>query len=73
MGLVSVGNRGVGNLRLIGLVGLGPASRVFTFHLLGRTPVSLEALLLRDCPRTAKGQQGGIVGLVYQSAFIPQC
>jgi len=30
----SVGNRGVGNLRLIGLVGLGPASRVFTFHLL---------------------------------------
>jgi len=29
-----VGNRGVGNLRLIGLVGLGPASRVFTFHLL---------------------------------------
>jgi len=29
----SVGNRGVGNLRLIGLVGLGPASRVFTFHL----------------------------------------
>jgi len=28
------GNRGVGNLRLIGLVGLGPASRVFTFHLL---------------------------------------
>ncbi len=75
MGLVSVGNRGVGNLRLIGLVGLGPASRVFTFHLLGsllttttnisicphmtslfnsictRTPVSLEALLLGDCPR----------------------
>ncbi len=32
--LNSVGNRGVGNLRLIGLVGLGPASRVFTFHLL---------------------------------------
>jgi len=31
---VAVGNRGVGNLRLIGLVGLGPASRVFTFHLL---------------------------------------
>jgi hypothetical protein len=30
----SVGNRGVSNLRLIGLVGLGPASRVFTFHLL---------------------------------------
>ena len=29
-----VGNRGVGNLRLTGLVGLGPASRVFTFHLL---------------------------------------
>jgi len=29
-----VGNRGVGNLRLIGLVGLEPASRVFTFHLL---------------------------------------
>ncbi len=29
-----VGNRGVGNLRFIGLVGLGPASRVFTFHLL---------------------------------------
>ncbi len=27
------GNKGVGNLRLIGLVGLGPASRVFTFHL----------------------------------------
>jgi hypothetical protein len=25
---ISVGNRGVGNLRLIGLVGLGPASRV---------------------------------------------
>ena len=24
-----VGNRGVGNIRLIGLVGLGPASRVF--------------------------------------------
>ncbi len=32
--LRNVGNRGVGNLRLIGLVGLGPASRVFTFHLL---------------------------------------
>ncbi len=32
--LQSVGNRGVGNLRLIGLVELGPASRVFTFHLL---------------------------------------
>jgi hypothetical protein len=31
---VPVGNRGVGNLRLIGLVGLGPASRVFIFHLL---------------------------------------
>jgi hypothetical protein len=32
----AVGNRGVGNLRLIGLVvlGLGPASRVFIFHLL---------------------------------------
>ncbi len=29
-----VGNRGVGNLRFIGLVGLGPASRVSTFHLL---------------------------------------
>jgi hypothetical protein len=32
-----VGNRGVGNLRfigLVGLVGLGPASRAFTFHLL---------------------------------------
>jgi len=34
---VGVGNRGVGNLRFIGLVGLGPASRVFTFHLLLRT------------------------------------
>ncbi len=33
-GFLGVGNRGVGNLRLIGLVGLGPASRVFTFHLL---------------------------------------
>ena len=31
-----VGNRGVGNLRLIGLVGLGPASRVFTCSLLDR-------------------------------------
>ncbi len=30
----NVGNRGVGNLRFIGLVGLRPASRVFTFHLL---------------------------------------
>ncbi len=30
----NVGNRGVGNLRLIGLVGLGPASRVFTCSLL---------------------------------------
>ncbi len=28
-----VGNRGDGNL---GLIGLGPASRVFTFHLLDR-------------------------------------
>jgi choline dehydrogenase len=27
-GVARVGNRGVGNLRLIGLVGLGPASRV---------------------------------------------
>jgi hypothetical protein len=34
LGEVFVGNRGVGNLRFIGLVGLGPASRVFTFHLL---------------------------------------
>ncbi len=34
MQMFYVGNRGVGNLRLIGLVGLGPASRVFTFHLL---------------------------------------
>jgi len=32
--LVPVGNKGVGNLRLIGLVGLGPATRVSTFHLL---------------------------------------
>ena len=34
--LMYVGNRGVGNLRLIGLVGLGPASRVFTCSLLDR-------------------------------------
>jgi hypothetical protein len=33
---VSVGNRGDGNLRLIGLIGLGPASRVFTCSLLDR-------------------------------------
>ncbi len=32
--LVHVGNKGVGNLRLIGLVGLGPATRVSTFHLI---------------------------------------
>jgi len=32
----SVGNRGDGNLRLIGLIGLGPASRVFTCSLLDR-------------------------------------
>ena len=30
--LFCVGNRGVGNLRLIGLVGLGPASRVLTSY-----------------------------------------
>ena len=30
----TVGNRGDGNLRLIGLIGLGPASRVFTCSLL---------------------------------------
>ncbi len=36
----SVGNRGVGNLRFIGLVGLGPASRVFTL-LTATTKISI--------------------------------
>ncbi len=36
MHVVAVGNRGDGNLRLIGLIGLGPASRVFTCSLLDR-------------------------------------
>ncbi len=33
---IFVGNRGDGHLRLIGLIGLGPASRVFTCSLLDR-------------------------------------
>ena len=32
----NVGNRGDGNLRLMGLIGLGPASGVFTCSLLDR-------------------------------------
>ncbi len=40
-----VGNRGIGNLRFIGLVGLGAASRVSTFHL-------LDSLLKASTPYT---------------------
>jgi hypothetical protein len=46
--VVSVGNRGVGNLRLIGLVGLGPASRGFTCSLLDRLLSSFN--LPTKCP-----------------------
>jgi len=56
----SVGNRGVGNLRLIGLVGLGPASRVFTCSLLDR-------LLTASTPYTKMPHMTS-----YSNKFCPQ-
>jgi hypothetical protein len=44
----NVGNRGVGNLHLIGLVGLGPASRVFTCSLLDRLLTATTSISI--CP-----------------------
>ncbi len=63
----SVGNRGVGNLRFIGLVGLGPAGRVFTFHLLDSLLTATTKISI--CPHTPSYANKSPLFQVHQQAL----